>query len=61
MYGILEKTISVRRSSHWSGSLQDGLGDEWTYGMILASAYVLHHLSAVWLQLQMLGRNPRWE
>jgi len=32
-------------------SLQDGLGDVWTCGMILASAYMLHCLFAVWLQL----------
>jgi len=27
-------------------SLQGGLGDVWTHGMTLASAYVLHCLSA---------------
>jgi len=27
-------------------SLQDGLGDVWTGGTILALAYMLHHLSA---------------
>jgi len=53
--------VTVRCSSHWGGSLQNGLRDEWTCGMTLASAYVLHHLSAVWLQLQMMGRSPRWE
>jgi len=34
-------------------SPQDGLGDMWTCGMILASAYVLYYLSAIWSQLQM--------
>jgi len=29
-------------------SPQNGIGDEWTCGMILASAYMLHHLSAAW-------------
>jgi len=51
----------VRCGSHWDGSLQDGLGDEWTCRTTLALAYVLHHLSAAWLQLQMMGRNLRWE
>ena len=37
---------SVRHSSHQGGSLQNGLGDEWTCGTTLASAYVLHCLSA---------------
>jgi len=41
------KGYYIRCSSHWSGSPQDGLGDERTCGMTLASAYVLHHLSAV--------------
>ena len=49
----------VRHSLHWGGSLQDGLRHEQTCGMILASAYVLYRLSAVWLQLQMLGRSPK--
>ena len=31
----------VRHGSHQSGSLQNGLGDEQTYGMTLALAYVL--------------------
>jgi len=43
----------VRRGSHWSGSPQNRLGDEWTCGTTLASAYVLRCLSATWLQLQM--------
>jgi len=56
-----KKTVLVRRGSHWGRSLQDGLRDEQTCGTTLASAYVLCHLSATWLQLQMMGRSPRWE
>jgi len=56
-----ESDNTVRRSSHWSGSLQDGLGDEWTCGTTLASAYMLHCLSAAWLQLQMKGRMSEWK
>ena len=52
---------SVRCSSHQGGSPQNGLEDEWTCGTTLASAYVLHHLSATWSQLQMMGRSLRWE
>jgi len=48
-----EEWVPVRRGSHRGGSLQDGLGDERTCGTTLASAYVLHRLSAMWLQLQM--------
>jgi len=51
----------VRRGSYWSGSPQNGLGDEWTCGMTLASAYVLCHLSAVWSQLQMKERKSEWK
>jgi len=51
----------VRHGSHWSRSLQDGLGDEWTCGTTLASAYVLCYLSATWSQLQMMGRSSRWK
>ena len=36
---------------NWDRSQQDGLRDVQTCGMILASAYVLCHLSATWLQL----------
>ena len=36
---------SVRHSSHWGGSLQNGLRDEWTCRITLASAYMLHCLS----------------
>jgi len=42
-------------------SLQDRLRDVWTCGMTLASAYMLHCLSAMWLQFQMIGRSLRWE
>ena len=52
---------NVRHSSHQGGSPQNRLGDEWTCGTTLASAYVLRHLSAVWLQLQMKGRRSEWE
>ena len=48
---------TVRCGSHWGGSPQNGLGDERTCGMTLASAYVLHCLSAMWLQLQMKKRK----
>jgi len=40
---------------------KNGLRDMWTYGMTLASAYVLCCLFAVWSQLQMIGRSLRWE
>jgi len=58
---VLTLVNYVRRSSHWGGSLQDGLRDEWTCRTTLASAYMLCCLSAVWSQLQMMGRNPRWK
>ena len=51
----------VRHSSHWGGSPQNRLGDEWTCGTTLASAYVLRHLSAAWLQLQMKERKSEWK
>jgi len=51
----------VRRGSHQSGSPQNGLRDEQTCGMTLASAYVLYHLSAAWSQLQMMGTSLRWK
>ena len=51
--------ISIRCSSYWGRSPQDGLGDKQTCRMTLASAYVLCCLSAIWLQLQMIGRSPR--
>ena len=43
---LLKFLVCVRRGSHQGGSLQDGLGDEQTCGMTLASAYVLCCLSA---------------
>ena len=60
MSGLIRKKL-VRHSSHRGGSLQNGLGDEWTCGMTLASAYVLCRLSAAWSQLQMMGRSPGWK
>ena len=42
-------------------SLQYGPRDIWTCWITLASAYVLCHLSAIWSQLQMIGRSLRWE
>jgi len=36
----------VNDLDNWGGSLQNGLRDEQTCGMTLASAYVLRHLSA---------------
>ena len=51
----------VRCGSQQGGSPQNGLGDEQTCGTTLASAYMLHCLSAMWLQLQIMGRSPRWE
>ena len=68
IYGINQATylsninyIFVRCGSHQSESPQNGLRDEQTCGMTLASAYVLCHLSATWSQLQMMGRSPRWK
>ena len=51
----------VRRSSHWGGSLQNGLGDEQTCGTTLASAYVLRYLSAAWSQLQIKKGKSKWK
>jgi len=45
------KENHIRHGSHRDESPQNGLGDEQTCGMTLASAYVLHCLSAMWLQL----------
>ena len=54
--------MSMSDAVHTRGeSLQDRLGDVQTCKMILASAYILYHLSVVWLQLQMIERTPRWE
>ena len=58
---VLLLCILVRRGLHQGGSLQNGLRDKQTCRMILASAYVLHCLSATWLQLQMMGRSLRWK
>ena len=52
---------TVRRGSHRGGSPQNGLGDEQTCGMTLASAYVLRRLSAAWSQLQMKERKSEWK
>ena len=41
-----ESDNTVRHSSHWGGSPQNGLRDEWTYRTTLALAYMLHCLSA---------------
>ena len=54
-----ESDNTVRRSSHWGGSLQNGPGDKRTCRTTLASAYVLRRLSAVWLQLQMKERKSQ--
>ena len=51
-------SLIVRRSSHRGGSPQNVLGDERTCGTTLASAYVLHRLSAAWSQLQMKEGSP---
>jgi len=56
-----ESDNTVRRGSHWGGSLQNRLGDKWTCEMTLASAYMLHHLSAAWLQLQMKEGKSEWK
>ena len=54
-------SVGVRHGSYQGGSLQNGLGDEQTCGMTLASAYVLRHLSAAWSQLQMKERKSEWK
>ena len=56
-----ESDNTVRHGSHRGGSPQNGLGDEWTCGTTLASAYVLRCLSAAWWQLQMKERESEWE
>ena len=58
---IIAILMVVRCGLHRGGSLQDGLGVMWTCGMTLASAYMLHCLSVMWLQLQMIERSLRWE
>ena len=42
-------------------SPQGKLGNVQTYGMTLASAYILYYLFTTWLQLQMEGKSLRWE
>jgi len=42
-----------------SGSLQSRLRNIWTCGMTLASAYMLCHIFAIWLQLQIEERSLR--
>jgi len=54
-------TPIVRCSLHRGRSLQNGLRDEQTCGTILASAYVLRHLSAMWSRLQMKKRKSEWK
>ena len=54
---FLSNCLFVRHGLHWGESPQDRLGDEWTCGMTLASAYVLCHMSAMWSQLQMKRRK----
>jgi len=56
-----ESDNTVRRGSHQSGSPQNGLRDERTCRTTLASAYVLHCLSATWSQLQMKEKKSEWE
>ena len=56
-----ESDNTVRRGSHRGGSPQNGLRDERTCRMTLASAYVLCHLSATWSQLQMKERKSKWK
>ena len=40
---------------------ENGLRDMHTCGTTLALAYVLYHLSAAWLQFQIIGRSLRYE
>jgi len=44
-----------------SESPQNGLGDVWTSGTTLALAYMLHHLSVIWSQFQIIERSLRWK
>ena len=56
----LNLCVMLSDTVHTEGeSLQDGLGDMWTHEMTLASAYILCHLSAIWLQFQRIGRSLR--
>ena len=61
LHAYYDLDMCVRHSLHWGGSPQNGLRDERTCGMTLALAYVLHHLSAAWLQLQMKERKSEWK
>ena len=54
IYNLLSNVVHTG-----SESLQDRLGDMQTCRMTLASAYMLHCLSATWSQLQIKGRSPR--
>ena len=56
-----ESDNTVRCGSHQGGSPQNRLGDEWTCGTTLASAYVLRRLSAAWSQLQVKEGKSKWE
>ena len=42
-------------------SPQDKLEDMQTYKTTLASVYILYCLSAMWLQLQIIGKSLKWE
>jgi len=54
LFGIISDTVHTGDESP-----QDRLEDVWTCRTTLASAYVLHHLSAMWLQLHIKGRSLR--
>ena len=56
-----ESDHTVRRNSYQGGSPQNGLRDEQTCEMTLASAYMLCRLSAAWSQLQMKERKSKWK
>jgi len=56
------KFVTMLGIIHTGGeSPQDGLRVMQTCRTTLASAYVLHCLSAAWLQLQMIERNLKGE
>ena len=61
VFFVGKKDSNVRRGLYWGGSPQNGLGDERTCKTTLASAYVLHRLSAAWSQLQMKERKSEWK
>jgi len=59
---FLPKHLLLLGIVHTEGeSLQDELGDVQTCGMTLASAYILHCLSTIWLQLYIIGRSSKEE